>query len=468
MPGDQPRRNRDTLSMVSDGDDVRGATLAGPCVFLLFECGRPLAGSTRHDLRELDEVAIGRASARHHAREQRDGRRVLTLGVPDPRMSQPHARLVVELDRWILEDADSKNGVMLNGARQHRAVLEDGDLFDLGHSIFLFRDPVAYDPWLDRDSSQLRAAPPGLATFATGLRRTFEDLTWISPMPTPVLLQGQTGTGKELLARAVHALSGRKGPFVAVNCGALPATLVESELFGYRKGAFSGAAEDRDGLVRSADGGTLFLDEIGDLSLPSQAALLRVLQEREVVPVGGTRPIKVDVKLVAATHHDLQALVAADRFRQDLYARIAGFVVRLPSLRERREDLGLLVASILGRTDTSPPPFSIEAGRALTRYDWPLNVRELNNALGIALALAHGASIGLAHLPEVIRQGPPAPAVQTARPPRPADADRKGELESLLREHAGNISAIARSAGVSRVQVHRWLKRYDLDPSRYR
>lgn len=461
----------ETISIISESHDDRSAPRPGPCLFLLFEGGRTLAGSTRHDLRELDEVTISRAPARHHTRALRaDGARVLTLGVPDPRMSQPHARLIVELDRWILEDASSKNGVVLNGARHQRAVLGDGDLFDLGHTIFLFRSASAYDErGLDQGSAELRAAPPGLATFDLGLRRVFADLARLAPEPTPVLLQGETGTGKEVIARAVHALSGRAGPFIAVNCGALPATLVESELFGYRKGAFSGAAEDRDGLIRSADRGTLFLDEIGDLSLPSQAALLRVLQEREVTPIGATRPIAVDLKVVAATHHDLEELVATDRFRRDLYARIAGLVVRLPPLRARREDLGLLIAAILGRTGAPPPPFTIEAVRALMRYHWPLNVRELSHALSIAVPLAQGGTVGLGNLPEPVRKGPPAPDAPPPSPPtRPADAERKLELETLLRAHAGNISAVARSTGVSRIQVHRWLKRYDLDPSRYR
>ncbi len=456
----------DTVSIVSDDDGALGPARAGPCLFLVFECGRPLAGSTRHELRDVDEVIIGRAPVRHHARELREDRStVLTLGVPDPRMSHPHARLVVDAGRWVLEDRKSKNGVVLNGERHSRALLDDGDLFDLGHSVFLFRDPAAYDELgLDRDSSELLASPPGLATFVPGLRRVFEDLARISPEPAPVLLQGETGTGKEVVARAVHTLSGRHGPFVAVNCGALPATLVESQLFGHRKGAFSGATEDSDGFIRSADRGTLFLDEIGDLPLPSQAALLRVLQEHEVTPVGATRPIRVDLKVVAATHRDLEGLVEAGKFREDLYSRIAGLVVHLPPLRERREDLGLLIAAILGRIAAAVPPFSVEAARALMRHAWHHNIRGLDNALRLALPLANGGPVGLAHLPESVRSGP---TIQTVLPRAPA-ADRKTEIESLLREHGGNISAVARKAGVSRIQVHRWLKRYDLDPSRYR
>ncbi len=459
----------DTVSIVSDDESAQGAARAGPCLFLLFECGRPLAGSTRHELRDLDEVIIGRAPARHHARQRHEeGSNILTLGVPDQRMSQPHACLVFDGNRWVLEDMDSKNGVVLNGVRHSRAALDDGDLFDLGHSIFLFRYPTAHDDLgLDRDSSELLASPPDLATFVPSLRGAFDDLARIAPIPAPVLIQGETGTGKEIAARAVHALSGRQGRFVAVNCGALVPTLVESQLFGHRKGAFSGAAEDHDGFVRSADRGTLFLDEIGDLPLPLQAALLRVLQEREVTPVGATRSISVDFKVVAATHHDLQALVDAGRFRRDLYARIAGHQVRLPPLRERREDLGMLIATILGRITATPPPFSIEAGRALMRHTWPHNIRELDHTLGTALPRADGGPIGLAHLPEAVRaagSGLPGPSVL----PRAPAADRRAEVESLLQKHAGNISAVAREAGVSRVQVHRWLQRYGLDPKRYR
>src|SRR5437588_230906 len=163
----------------------------------------------------------------------------------------------------------------------------------------------------------------------------------------PVLLLGETGTGKELIARAVHDLSGRTGPFLAVNCGALPETLVESELFGYRKGAFSGAYEDRPGLVRSSDKGTLLLDEIGSLPLPAQAALLRVLQEEEVVPVGATRPLRVNLRVVAATHEDLGVLASQELFRADLLARLSGFTLDLPPVRERREDVGLFLTSLL-------------------------------------------------------------------------------------------------------------------------
>jgi DNA-binding NtrC family response regulator len=449
---------------------------ASPCLYLLLECDRPLSSSSRHALSDLDQVVVGRGPLRRAARSERDGVRLLALGVPDARMSMVHARLVRDMGRWILEDAGSKNGVILNGERHERAVLEDGDLFELGHTMFLFRDlqsapAVPFPP--DCQADELEVAAPGLLTFAPSLVRAFGDLVQVARAPVSVLVQGETGTGKELLARAVHAVSGGDGAFVAVNCGALPETLVESELFGYVKGAFSGAAQDRLGLVRSADRGTLFLDEIGDLSPPSQAALLRVLQEREVTPLGSSKPVHVHIQVVAATHHDLATLVARGQFRRDLFARIAGFTVRLPPLNQRREDLGLLLASILPRVAPSCADtirLRLEAARALINYEWPLNVRELEGCLGIASALANHGIIKLEHLTEAVRGDRAAtetPA-EPAPPLTPEDQKRRDDLMELLRLHRGNISAVARAAGKARVQIHRWLRRYRLDPRSYR
>jgi transcriptional regulator of acetoin/glycerol metabolism len=246
-----------------------------------------------------------------------------------------------------------------------------------------------------------------------------------------------------------------------VNCGAIPENLVESELFGYRKGAFTGALEDRPGLVRSADGGTLLLDEIGDLPLSAQAALLRVLQEDEVTPVGGTRPQKIDLRIVAATHRELQALARERKFRDDLLARLSGFVVRLPPLRERREDLGLLTAAILRKASVETP-LSVEAARALLAYDWPGNVRELEKALQSAAVLSEGEAIELEHLPELLH---------TPKESGPLGAEEQGrrdELVTLLRQYAGNVTQVARKMGKARQQIQRWLRRYGLDALHFR
>ncbi len=469
----------DMSKTVTRDHDAEGEDLiegAGPCLYLLLECDRPLASSSRHALADLDQVVVGRGPHRRAARSERDGSRLLVLGVPDSRMSMVHARLVRDMGRWILEDAGSKNGVILNGERHERAVLEDGDLFELGHTLFLFREEsiapaIPFPP--DCEASDLDVPAPGLLSFTPSLVRSFGELVQVARAPVSVLVQGETGTGKELLARAVHTMSGGKGAFVAVNCGALPETLVESELFGYVKGAFSGAAADRLGLIRSADRGTLFLDEIGDLSPPSQAALLRVLQEREVTPLGSSRPVRVTIQVVAATHHDLGTLVAREQFRRDLFARIAGFTVRLPLLSQRREDIGLLVASLLPRVapdQAAAIRLRVEAARALFNYEWPLNVRELEGCLGIATALAGRGPIKLEHLTEAVRGERPAadtPA-ENLPPLSPEEQKRRDDLMELLREHRGNISAVARAAGKARVQIHRWLRRYRLDPRSYR
>src|SRR6185503_13277065 len=259
------------------------------------------------------------------------------------------------------------------------------------------------------------AAPvAGLATFVSSLTAAFDDLAVVARTGAAILISGETGTGKELVARAVHSFAGRTGTFVAVNCGALPETLAESELFGFRKGAFSGATQDRLGLIRSADRGTLFLDEIGDLAVGSQATLLRVLQEREVCPVGTSEPVAVDLQVVAATHHDLEASVIEGRFRRDLHARLAAFTLRLPALRERLDDLGLLIAELLARTpaDGGPVRFTAEAAAAMLQHDWPSNIRELAACLVVATALARGEPVRPEHLPEAVRGG-------AARAPEP-------------------------------------------------
>jgi transcriptional regulator with GAF, ATPase, and Fis domain len=263
---------------------------------------------------------------------------------------------------------------------------------------------------------------------------------------------------------------------VAVNCGAIPETLVESELFGYRRGAFTEAREDRPGLIRSAEKGTLFLDEIGDLPLSSQVKFLRVLQEREVLPVGATRPVSVDIRLVAATHHDLARRVAEGAFRPDLYGRISGFAITLPPLRRRREDLGTMIARILCTVEgTDGVRFTNEAARAIFRYDWPLNVRELEKCLrtAVVMARAHDLTVEADDLPREVQ----AALLETDTLDTPtldegeltqADRERRSQLVSLLAETGGNVSAVARRMGKARMQVQRWIRRYRVDLEAFR
>jgi DNA-binding NtrC family response regulator len=437
------RQGRDTITAVHD-DGSSEAELA-PCLYRVIDCRRPLTESASLRLTGQDEVAIGRGTG---------GLTRSRIEVDDPWMSSAHATLVRRLASWVLRDAGSKNGTLVNGVKQESAVLADGDVIELGRTFFLFREEVP--PVGDE------AGVPGLPSMVPEILAGLGALARTAASTVPVVLRGESGVGKELAARAVHAASGRSGPLVAVNCGALPDTLVESELFGYKRGAFSGATEDRPGLVRAADGGTLFLDEVGDLRPASQAALLRALQEHEVTPLGAVKAIPVDVRIVAATHRDLDMLVASGTFRRDLHARLAGFQLELPPVRERREDLGLLVAAILRRVAPDrADEISIHPAlaRAWFTYSFPGNVRELERCLAAAVVLAGDEPVALEHTPTWFRNALAAPA------PLVLDEDdqrRREEIVALLREHKGNVAAVARAMGKARMQVQRWIKRYGI------
>jgi transcriptional regulator with AAA-type ATPase domain len=452
------------------------APVPEPLLFRVLSTDHLLAAPSRHRLGDIDRVIIGRGreEGAKASRSVDDGIRTLTLRLPDRWMSSAHVTLERVIGRWFLSDAASKNGTWLNGAPVERAVLADGDLLELGQTFFRFRTsfPVGDDDTLDWEAVPEAAPAPLLLTLLPALAGDFARLVEVSRSGVSIVLHGESGAGKEVAARAVHTLSGRRGEFVAVNCGALNETLLESEFFGYRKGAFSGAVEDRPGLVRAADGGTLFLDEIGELPPRSQAKLLRVLQEREVLAVGATRPVRVDLRVVAATQRPLPMLVEAGEFRADLYARLSGFQLRLPPLAERREDLGLLVGALLRRLDAPRADrlrLTHDAARALLAYDWPLNVRELEQCLSAALALAGTKPIGLEHLPEPLRaERPNAGAARAKTAPSDEERQRRDQLLALLGEHKGNISAVARAMGKARLQIQRWIKRYGLDPTMFR
>src|SRR5438477_1420342 len=351
-------------------------------LFLAFRCDQPLDPGARFRLDGIDAVELGRADALRAGQTTENGARVLRIGIPDPRISSVHARLEKVLGSWMVEDHQSKNGTLLDGTRTSRGAVADGAILELGHTFFLFHEEPAASGPDELRAGDLKPPSSGLATFSPALAAHFERVVLVARSDASVLLQGETGTGKEVVARAIHEISARPGPFVAVNCGAIPDTLVESELFGHRKGTFTGA-EEHAGLIRSSDRGTLLLDEIGDLPLSAQAALLRVLQEKEVQAVGSVRPVKVDLRVVAATHRDLAKLSGEAKFRTDLLARLSGFTFQLPPLRERQHDLGLLVAAILrkgAREGTAGISFSSEAARALRLHDWPDSVRQLGTA----------------------------------------------------------------------------------------
>jgi two-component system response regulator AtoC len=308
------------------------------------------------------------------------------------------------------------------------------------------------------------------------MREVFGLLEKAAALDITVLLLGETGTGKELAARAIHYHSARRERrFVPVNCGALPADLVESELFGHARGAFTGAAVMKVGLFEEARGGTLFLDEVGELPLPAQVKLNRALQEREIRRVGETQPIKVDVRVIAATHRDLREEVKAGRFREDLFYRLHVFPVTLPPLRDRPEDVPLLAAHFLDKharaLRRTLAGFEPEALRRLAGHPWPGNVRELENAVERAVAVVTGERVRVADLPPDLAGGPqaaaPDPAALARLPYREAVAEARDRtsrdyLVALLAEFGGNVTRAAERAGMERESLHRLLRRYGI------
>jgi DNA-binding NtrC family response regulator len=486
MSDEGKRRAESTLSS-DTAAELRIPTEEQPFLFVMLQADQPLAPCSRHALGHIDEVHMRRGTARAHVRVVDKGVRQLVLMLPDPRMSSEHARVVRTSRGWRLEDVGSKNGTMLRGERVTEATVHNGDVIEVGRTFLYFRAGLPFRPGLAADATTAELDPPtaSLTTLSPELGRTFEVLNDVARSSIPIHISGETGTGKEVLARSIHIMSGRRGPFVAVNCGGLPPTLVEAELFGYRKGAFSGALDERVGLVRTADEGTLFLDEIGDLPHAAQAAILRVLQEREVLPIGSDKPVPVNLRLVSATHRDLEAAARAGHFRADLLARLAGYRVKLPALRERREDLGSLLARLLERIEDVPTTgvrLSPAAARALVSHAWPRNIRELEHRIRLGVVLAKEGLVDVDHVfgpdaePLIVTESeerrtiPPSQWTGIHHEPAlgPQDVATREAVEVLLRAHQGNISAVARSMGKARVQIQRWIKRYGLDPRQYR
>ncbi len=346
----------------------------------------------------------------------------------------------------------------------------------------------------------VRGSPERAGTRLVGasaaMRRVDAALDRLATQDVSILIAGESGTGKELVARSLHEGSARAaGPFVALNCGAIPESLIDSELFGHAKGAFTGATADRPGVFVEADGGTLFLDEIGDMPIGVQARLLRVLQEGEVRAVGSSNVRQVDVRVIAATHVDLGVAVEQGRFRQDLFYRLNVVVLEVPPLRDRLDDVPLLAAHFLRKhADKSPPSIAPDALEAMLSYAWPGNVRELENAIMHAIALHHpvtavdGDAIGLAELPvqigspkgkHVSRGGGLAPTgfffgadeelPQLTEAKRQASAQfERAYLREVMERAKGSVSEAARLAGLDRTNFRRLLQRHSIDPAGFK
>jgi len=385
----------------------------------------------------------------------------------DATVSRLHARLDVEDSDFILRDLGSTNGTRVGGTRIREAYLDDGALIELGASRLRFR--IVEQPFeieLAGEESFEEMIGRSIA-----MRELFALCARVAPTDAPVIIQGETGTGKELVARAIHERSKRRDkPFVVLDCGSIPPGLVESELFGHERGAFTGAVAARAGVFERADGGTVFLDELGELGLEHQPKLLRALETGEVTRVGGERAIKVDMRVVAATHRDLARMIAENTFRADLFYRLAVIRMRVPALRERREDIPLLAAHFarqaLGEGAAPLAPDMLEAlCGELTRHDWPGNVRELRNVVERAVILADphvldGDSVESAagEIQRSIEQ-----AVAKRVPLRAAHVEMEREyVTAVLRITDGDLDEAARIAQVHRKSLERIMRRHKL------
>jgi DNA-binding NtrC family response regulator len=328
---------------------------------------------------------------------------------------------------------------------------------------------------LEREVERARSLPsdgPAIVGSSPAIAKVLERLAAVADSGAPVLITGESGTGKELLARRLHGHSPRaSGPFVAVNCAAFPDTLLEAELFGHERGAFTGAVRKRDGRFKAADGGTLFLDEVAEMSLSAQAKLLRAVQEGVVEPLGTNTSVRVDVRIVSATHRDLRTAIAEQQFRADLFYRLNGIALHLPALRDRAGDLPLLVHHLLARllpADAKAPEITLATWQALSLYPFPGNVRELGHALQHAVILARGGPIEVDHLPEEIARPVQAKAAEPKAPVPLSTVVRQAEREHLLKTLAmarGKRARAAELLGISRKNLWEKLRAHGISES---
>jgi DNA-binding NtrC family response regulator len=403
------------------------------------------------------------------------------LALKAPAVSRVHAEIVREGRHFVVRDLGSRNGVIVNGRKVQSSELEPLDELRIGDAIFKFVEDEAPDYARYRIDGALshgasrRAEQPSALAGGYQIDNIVAEIERVATTPLSVIVRGPSGTGKEVIASELHRLSGRRGKLAAINCTALPQNLIESELFGYKRGAFSGADRDKPGLIRHAEGGTLLLDEIGDMPHEAQAKLLRVLQARELLPLGATTPEPVDVRVVSATHRDLERLQREGKFREDLFARLNEYSVELPALHERKEDLFLLCQTFLARHGGSgkKPSFAFMSG--LLHYDFPYNVRELEACIKRALALCDGATLEPEVLPEAVQEAmsdygrdPSARPSQSSQDDEAQGAPDEPTLRELLTKHEGNVAAVGRELGKARMQIHRWMKRYLIDIAEYR
>jgi transcriptional regulator with PAS, ATPase and Fis domain len=388
-------------------------------------------------------------------------------------ISRQHAEIVHDGPIHVIRDLGSKNGTFHNGRRVAEAVLEAQDVIRVGDWVGVVANVGKGVP------KGVERVTPQVLAGAT-LREVLDEVRRAAASDLSVILVGETGTGKEVIAQLIHQWSERTGQLVAVNCAALPQSLAEAELFGHQKGAFTGADRARQGLFREADRGTLLLDEIQELSPEIQAKMLRVLQDGKVTPIGESRPTAIDVRVVAAGQSSLEQAVAQRKFRGDLYARLAGLELKLPPLRERREEIvPIFLATLNSELRNDSLALDVTLIERLAIYDWPFNVREvIQCAKQMAVLHGHESLFTEAHLPERLRRERSQGAGPSAGVTVPERAERKKrreqtqgandrQLEKLvvaLRAHGGNVSKAATELGISRQRAYRLMDlRPDLD-----
>jgi DNA-binding NtrC family response regulator len=387
------------------------------------------------------------------------------LVLEDDEVSRQHAEVQYDdvADRWIVGDCGSRNGLWVNGIRVERAALQHGTVVRLGRTLLVAVDVVV------AAGRQLRRETPVLRGHSVAMQQVRGEIASLAGQRIPLLVLGETGVGKELVARDLHERSGCSGPFVPVSCATIPSGLSGNVLFGHAAGGVPDAAASRDGLFGRARGGTLFLDEVGELPAAVQPKLLRALEAGQVRPEGRAHPAQVDVQVISTTHRNLAQDVARGGFRPDLYSRLAGWVLRVPPLRERREDILDLAHAVLDRWHGRKLALSSRAAEALLLHDWPFNVRELEHAIETAVVRAEGdAVLRCRYLPPTIGGRPRVLHVPPLRDVRPGKLAQgtvpsEAELRKLLVEHGGNVLHVARALRKDRQQLYRWFKRYAID-----
>ncbi len=400
------------------------------------------------------------------------------FALTDNTVSRYHLLIEQKVDSFLLKDLDSTNGTFINDMRVKEAYLTPGDIISLGNTKVEF---IAFDEKVQIEPSS-KTQFSELVGKSRKMRQIFGILEKIAPSLATVIVEGQTGTGKELVARAIHQHSLRKEkPFVVFDCSAVAPNLIESELFGHEKGSFTGAIKDRKGAFEAANGGTIFLDEIGELSLDLQPKLLRALEQREVRRVGSNETVKVDVRVICATNRSLPDEVTAGRFRQDLYYRLSVVKIHLPSLNERPEDIPLIIEKFLaeGRFNRFPDGslkvtrVEDDALKMLQRYQWPGNVRELSNIIERTVSLVDGQTIRASDLSYVfqeidsVNETTERINIDTSLPFKEAkqkvvEVFEKDYLVDLLTRYSFNVSRAAREAKIDRKHLRNLLKKYDI------